>query len=120
MRLVIHEDEVDAMDLPGRAHKMVISPATGSKKMCAGVATFPAGRHAPAHVHDQAEEILYVLSGSGRMYFDGRPETIRTGSFMLVQPGVEHSLEADQEADLEVFYVFSPPVEQGSYDKPEQ
>ena len=120
MRLVIHEDEVDSVDLPGRAHKMVIRPATGSETMCAGVATFPAGRHAPAHVHDQAEEILYVLSGSGRMYFDGRPKTIRPGSFMLVRPGVEHSLEANPQADLKVFYVFSPPVEQGSYDKLER
>jgi quercetin dioxygenase-like cupin family protein len=54
------------------------------------------------------------------MYFDGQPEAIRPGSFMLVSPGVEHSLEAGPGADLKVFYVFSPPVKQGSYDKSDQ
>ena len=120
MPFVIHENDVEVVKLPGRDHKMVIRPATGSRKMCAGVAVFPAGKHAAAHVHDRAEEVLYVLSGSGRMYFDGRPEAIEPGSFMLARPGVEHSLEAGPQADLKVLYVFSPPVEQGSYDKENQ
>jgi quercetin dioxygenase-like cupin family protein len=96
---------------------MVIKPDTGSEFMCAGVAVFPAGKHAPAHVHKKEEEILYVLSGKGKMYFDGEPEPIEPGTFMLAKPGVEHSLEADPEGDLKVFYVFTPPVEQGSYDR---
>ncbi len=117
MQYVIDEKDVAAVALPGRDHKMVVKPETGSRTMCAGVAVFPAGQHAPGHVHEQAEEILYVLSGSGKMYFNGVPHAIRPGSFMLAPPGVEHSLEADPGADLKVFYVFSPPVKQGSYDK---
>ena len=114
----IHERDVDSVSLPGRDHKMVVQPGTlGSQLMCAGVAVFPAGRHAPAHVHDAAEEILYVLSGTGRMYFDGQPEPLEPGTFMLARQGVEHSLEADEGEDLKVFYVFSPPVQQGSYDR---
>lgn len=117
MGFTIHENDVNAVDLPGRVHKMVIKPETGSNRMCAGVATFPAGKHAPPHVHEDAEEILYVVSGSGRMYFAGQPEVINPGTFMFVKPGVEHSLEADAGVDLKVFYVFSPPVKQGSYDR---
>ena len=117
-RHTIHENDVDSVSLPGRDHKMVVKPDTmNSEQMCAGVAVFPAGKHAPAHVHDAAEEILYVLSGRGKMYFDGTPETIEPGTFMLVKRGVEHSLEADAGEDLKVFYVFSPPVRQGSYDR---
>ena len=117
MKYVIDEKDVAAVALPGRDHKMVVKPETGSTTMCAGVAVFPAGKHAPAHVHDAAEEVLYVLSGTGRMYFDGSPERLSPGCFMLVPPGVDHSLEADPGEDLKVFYVFSPPVRQGSYDK---
>lgn len=114
----IHEDHVEEKQLPGRRHKMVIRPGNmGAEKMCAGVAVFPANKHAPAHVHPQEEEILYVLSGQGKMYFNGEPEPIKPGTFMLVPPGVEHSLESVTAADLKVFYVFSPPVQQGSYDK---
>jgi len=113
-----HQRDVAPVSLPGRDHKMVVQPDNlGSQRMCAGVAVFPAGRHAPPHVHEAAEEILYVLSGTGRMYFDGQSEPIEPGTFMLAKQGVEHSLEADEGEDLRVLYVFSPPVRQGSYDR---
>jgi len=114
----IHERDVEAVSLPGRDHKMVVKPQNiGSKFMCAGVADFPANAHAPAHAHQKEEEILYVLSGQGNMYFDGVPEPLEPGTFMFVPPGVEHSLESTTNEILKVFYVFSPPVEQGSYDR---
>lgn len=114
----IHERDVESVSLPGRDHKMVVKPQSmESEMMCAGVAVFPAGKHAPAHVHEDAEEILYVLAGRGNMYFDGKPERLEPGTFMLAKRGVEHSLEADEGEDLNVFYVFTPPVKQGSYDR---
>lgn len=117
-KYTIHEDGIEVKELPGRRHKMAVRPDNmGAEKMCAGTAVFPANKHAPAHVHHQEEEILYVLSGRGRMYFDGKAEAIGPGTFMLVPPGVEHSLEATTGEDLKVFYVFSPPVVQGSYEK---
>jgi len=117
-RYTIHERDVEAVSLPGRHHKMVIKPENmNSEAMCAGVAVFPAGKHAPAHVHEEAEEILYVLAGTGSMYFDGTPERLEPGTFMLAKRGIEHSLEADAGEDLKVFYVFTPPVKQGSYDR---
>ena len=116
-KYTIHERDIEAASLPGRDHKMVIKPEFGSEKMCAGVAVFPAGKHAPTHVHQKEEEILYVLSGRGNMYFDDVPEPIEPGTFMLAKPGIEHSLEASEGEDLKVFYVFSPAVAQGSYDK---
>jgi len=114
----IHERDVEYVSLPGREHKMVVnSQRTDAKFMCAGVAEFPAQQHAPAHIHQKEEEILYVLSGRGSMYFDGVPEPLEPGIFMFVPPGVEHSLESTSDEVLKVFYVFSPAVKQGSYDK---
>ena len=113
----IHEGEVVAKDLPGRKHKMVVRPDNmGTRNMCAGVAVFPGNAHAPSHVHKKEEEILCVLEGKGNMYFDGKPEPIREGTFMFVPKGMRHSLEATTNKDLKVFYVFSPPTIQGSYD----
>lgn len=115
---VIHENEVTAKNLPGRKHKMVVRPDNmGTKNMCAGVAVFPGNAHAPSHLHEKEEEVLYVLKGEGNIYFEGKSEQIREGSFMFVPKGMQHSLEATTEKDLKVFYVFSPPVEQGSYDR---
>lgn len=119
MRHVWHETEMEAVELPGRKHKMIIAPDRfgPARHMSFGLADFPPMKHAPAHVHEEAEEILYVLSGVGRMYFDGKPEDVEPGSCIYVPPGVEHSVENTGEEVLRVIYVFSPPVKQGSYDR---
>jgi len=119
MKHVIHESEVEAKALPGRLHKMIVSPwhFGPAQHMCFGVADFPPNSHAPAHIHAAEEEILYVLSGRGEMYFDGLPEPIEPGSCIYVPPNCTHSINNTSDEVLKVVYVFSPPVRQGSYDK---
>ena len=119
-RYTIHEEEVAPRELPGRSHRMIIAPDRfgPAQNMSMGTADFPPKTHAPPHVHAKEEEILYVLSGFGRMYFDGEPEEIRPGICIYVPPGVEHSIENLSNEPLRVVYVFSPPVKQGSYDRP--
>lgn len=118
----IHEQEVPAVALPGRDHKMIIGPGRfgNAQNMAFGLADFPAHRHAPPHVHEASEEILYVLSGTGEFYFDGRPEPVQAGTCIYVPPGVTHSINNLGDDVLKVVYVFAPPVAQGSYDKKTQ
>ena len=118
-KYTIHESEVGSVQLPGRAHKMIIGPANfgPAERMCFGVADFPPQQHAPSHVHLEQEEILYVLTGSGEFYFDGVPEPVRPGTCVYVPPGVEHSINNTSDEVLKVVYIFSPPVVQGSYDR---
>jgi mannose-6-phosphate isomerase-like protein (cupin superfamily) len=115
----IHESETQAVQLPGRVHKMIIGPHNfgPAKHMCFGVAEFPPQQHAPAHVHPNEEEILYVLMGSGEFYFDGVPEPVESGTCIYIPPGVEHSINNTSDEVMKVVYVFSPPVVQGSYDR---
>jgi quercetin dioxygenase-like cupin family protein len=116
----IHEKEVEAMQLPGRSHKMIIGPDNFGdiKNMCFGVADFPPGVHAPGHVHDIQEEIIYVLSGKGRIYIgEDEPEQLIPGTCVYIPVGKDHSIENTGHETLKVVYVFSPPAKQGSYDK---
>jgi mannose-6-phosphate isomerase-like protein (cupin superfamily) len=114
----IHEDEIQPVSLPGRDHKMIIGPMNfgPAKNMCFGLADFPPHKHAPAHVHEESEEILYILTGSGEFYFDDQPEAIKPGTCVFVPPGVVHSINNTSDEVLKVVYVFSPAVIQGSYD----
>lgn len=116
---VIHESETEAKDLPGRKHKMIVSPwhFGPAEHMCFGLADFPANAHAPEHVHEDSEEIIYVLTGEGEIYFDGKPEPVTVGSCVYVPKGVTHSINNTSDVVMRIVYVFSPPVVQGSYDK---
>jgi len=116
---VIHESKIEAKTLPGRLHKMIVGPGDGMlhcSSMSGGVAWFPPESHAPPHVHQNAEEVLYVLSGHGAFFFDGRPEAITVGDFIRVPEGVEHSIRNDAQESMKLLYIFTPPVVQGSYD----
>ncbi len=115
----INESEVEAKELPGRKHKMIVSPLHfgKSKNMAFGVADFPPESHAPEHVHQKEEEIIYFMSGHGEMFFNGKPEKIRKGTISFIPPTVTHSIKNDSNEVMHLVYVFSPPVEQGSYDK---
>ncbi len=115
---IIHESEVDAKQLPGRSHKMILRPDNiGAENMCFGVADFPANAHAPEHVHENEEEIIYILTGEGEIYFDGKPEPVKPGSCVLIPKKVVHSINNTSDVVMKLNYVFSPPVIQGSYDK---
>jgi len=118
-KYTIHEREVPAVPLTGRDHKMIVGPGRfgDARHMCFGVADFPAESQAPGHAHAKEEEIIYVMTGHGRIFFDGVPEPVERGTSVYVPPGVEHSIKNESSEVMRIIYVFSPPVEQGSYEK---
>lgn len=116
---IVHENDVEYVALPGRDHKMIVGPnkAMQAQYMAFGVADFPPNAHAPMHVHPNEEEIIYILTGRGEIYFDGVPEPVEPGSVAYVPVGVEHSINNQSDEVMKLAYVFSPPVAQGSYEK---
>jgi quercetin dioxygenase-like cupin family protein len=66
-------------------------------------------REAFAHRHDEAEEILLVLSGSGRVKLDDELVELAPLDAVRVGPGLTRAFEADDDG-LEVV-VFGPHVE---------
>lgn len=52
---------------------------------------FPGARN-PVHYHPNCEELLYMLSGTGRHSFDGEEIELRPGSLIRIPAGVRHNL----------------------------
>ena len=57
------------------------------------------------HTHDASSEIIYILSGNGRVLYDGAYETVSAGSCHYCPKGHSHSLINDSDALLEFFAV---------------
>ena len=51
------------------------------------------------------------------MFFNGKPEKINKGSIAYIPPNVAHSIKNNSKETMDIVYVFSPPVQQGTYDK---
>ena len=57
------------------------------------------------HTHDTGSEIIYILSGAGRVLYDGGVETVAAGQCHYCPKGHAHSLINDGPEDLLFFAV---------------
>lgn len=52
------------------------------------------------HTHETDSEMIYVLSGTGRVLYDGAYEPLSAGSCHYCPKGHQHSLINDSDGDL--------------------
>ena len=64
------------------------------------------------HTHDTSSEIIYILSGTGKVLCDGACEPLSAGSCHYCPKGHEHSLINDNDADGENLEFFAVVPEQ--------
>ncbi|MGI6575325.1 MAG: cupin domain-containing protein [bacterium] len=118
-RFSVNEQDVKALNLPGRDWKMLIDHKMGCRNICFGIAEFPPYEKPDAHVHAAEEEIIYILSGKGIMEMDGEIINLLPGVAVYMPPGKEHRVENTGDETLKLITLFSPPVVPGSYDPKE-
>ena len=116
-RLVVDEDDVDALDLPGRRLSWLITAdAVGAEhcSMCM-IRVAPGQTVRPAHSHPNGEEAIYIISGSGRAMIDGTVHEVRAGSAVLFPQGQVHMLQNSGADDMKVVCFFAPPSSLETY-----
>jgi uncharacterized RmlC-like cupin family protein len=67
--------------------------SVGARGLCMHLLEVPPGGRAKAHLHENHESAIYVLSGVGEMYFGDRLQehvTLHTGEFLYIPAGVPH------------------------------
>lgn len=110
-----NEREVKVISRPGRKVKHYVGAEENAELLSAGTVTFPPGSESIPHCHDTNEEVLYVLSGSGKLVCDGHPVPLEPGSYVFIPPGVTHAVHCDPGVDIRFFYAFSPPAVVGTW-----
>lgn len=99
---------------PGAGEPLEMGPfrmtvKAASSRTAAGLtlleADEPAGFGPPMHVHDDAGEAFYVLSGEYLVYIDGEETRCPAGSFVWVPAGIEHGFRvgASQSRKLNIY-----------------
>lgn len=114
----VHESKVTAIELPGRRWFYLVGPDNcGAKGICFGLAEFPAKTTASSHVHTAEEEVIFVLSGRGKLVGTGGEAELVPGTAAYVPPGEDHQVINEGEDLLKIVTLFCPPVRPGSYDR---
>lgn len=72
-------------------------------------ATLEPGEATTRHYHRAAEEIYFVLKGSGALEVDGDTRHVRPGDAVLIPAGAWHTLENDGSSELRILCSCAPP-----------
>jgi quercetin dioxygenase-like cupin family protein len=113
----IHEDEAEALGLPGRELRWLVSSGTLTASHCSAcvIRVAPGDKVRPAHSHPNGEEVIYIVSGSGRVLVGGDVQAVRAGSAVLFPQGVVHMLHNTGNEEMKVVCFFAPPTGLANY-----
>jgi quercetin dioxygenase-like cupin family protein len=114
---IVDEKKIDEMNLPGRDLRWVISSETSLARHCsmAVIEVQPGQTVKPAHSHPNGEEIIYLLSGTGRVWIEGVVEPVHAGCAVLFEQGKIHMLQNNGSEVMKVACFFAPATSLDNY-----
>ena len=114
---IVDEKSIEALDLPGRRLRWVVTPENANSKYCSMcVILVTAGETVrPAHSHPHGEEVIYIIQGSGRVMIDGTVEPVKQGCAVLFPQGAVHMLQNSGKEEMKVACFFAPPTNLDNY-----
>ena len=85
-----------------------VDPSRGSNNMALGTQQIPIGAGIPVHQHNEADEVLFVLEGTGFGILGDTRMSIEKGSAMYVPTGQWHGVE-NPRSELSLLWAVAPP-----------
>ena len=114
---LIHESDAESLDLPGRNLRWLVNAdLLGAKHLSMCVITVEPGQTVrPAHSHPNGEEVIYIVSGSGRVMVNGEVSAVREGTAVLFPQGEVHMLRNSGDTQMKVACFFAPATNLDNY-----
>lgn len=114
---IVDEKGIEALDLPGRRLRWVVTPENANSKYCSMCVILVAAGETvrPAHSHPNGEEVIYIIQGSGRVMIDGTVEPVKQGYAVLFPQGAVHMLQNSGKEEMKVVCFFAPPTNLDNY-----
>lgn len=91
---VVGPGELDFRDFPGRATADPFRAAGQGASTVRQVVIEHVPSRSP-HLHPHSEEVVYVVSGEGRVWLNGTFHPVGPGSWYRIPPGTPHATLAD-------------------------
>jgi quercetin dioxygenase-like cupin family protein len=109
---VVHEDDVEALGLPGRQLRWLVANSALPSDYCSTcvIRVAPGDKVRPAHSHPNGEEVIYIIRGSGRVLVEGEVQPVREGTTVLFPRGAVHMLHNTGAEEMKVVCFFAPPT----------
>jgi quercetin dioxygenase-like cupin family protein len=114
---LIHEADVEAVDLPGRNLRWLVTPELLNARhmsVCL-IRVSPGETVRPAHSHPNGEEAIHIIHGSGRVLVNGEVGAVKEGTTVLFPQGEVHMLQNTGTEEMKVICFFAPATNLDNY-----
>jgi quercetin dioxygenase-like cupin family protein len=114
---IIHETDVPEIQQPGRAMRWLVHPDAlhaDQLSFCV-IRVAPGETVRPAHSHPHSEELIYIMTGRGKVMIEGDVGEVRAGSVVLFEQGKMHMLRNTGDEEMKVACFFAPPTGLDNY-----
>ncbi len=108
-----HRRAID--DSPRSVHIMIEPATTGSEYLAMGVTQVDPESRIPMHVHADAEEVLFIYEGRGRVRIGNEEVEIGPQTAIFVPKGMAHGFVNTSDGSVLLTWTFSPPGEQEKF-----
>ena len=115
---LLHETDIPEIAAPGRFLRWVATEGAGLDPECLSCCVMrvrPGETVTPAHSHPDGEELLYFVSGEGKVYVDGEIRPVRAGSLVLFEKGSVHMTRNSGAEEMKVVCFFAPRTKLAEY-----
>jgi uncharacterized RmlC-like cupin family protein len=95
----------------------ISAESAGASGLCMLTAVIPPGVRGKAHLHENHESAIYVVSGAGDLWFGGRPQhhlPLRPGDMLYIPAGMPHLAANMGDEPLTAIIARTDPNEQES------
>ena len=108
MNQVFNEEDIKKKVFDDRWVKFAFGPGgmIKTENLNMGITEFSEDKTSLTHRHD-VDEALYILSGNGSVRVGDKVHCIRTGDFINVPRGSDHTIITGAESKLKIFFVFA-------------
>jgi putative monooxygenase len=111
---VVAKDVEGEERIPPRVSKLLLAPKTvGTRNVSMGLNVTAVGSMIPDHVHEDSEEVMFIISGRAKLVIEGEGEWEVGPETAIYSPlGKKHRLENIGDEPLKLVWVYGPPLPQ--------
>jgi len=114
---IVHESQVPETAVPGRFLRWIADGKSLQPQFlsCCVMRVSPGQTVNPAHSHPDGEELIYVISGEGKVLVDGEVKPLSPGTTVLFPKGSVHMVRNSGSMEMKVICFFAPAASLDTY-----
>ena len=114
---IIHEKDVPEVEHPGRFMRWLAnadSLQANNLSVCV-IRVLPGEAVRPAHSHPNSEELIYIITGNGKVMIENEVGEVSAGSAILFEQRKIHMLKNTGDIEMKVICFFAPATNIDNY-----